>query len=444
MSNTVTVQFASSPPSSASSVIGDTPKARGSNDSFFDLEKKNASGDDDFPEGGLRAWLVVFGVTCGLCATFGFVNTWGIFQAYYETYTLRDQTPSTIAWIGSVQYALVFMPGLIFGRLFDMGYLRLPVAVASALLVLCTFLTAQCTEFWHFLLCQGFGIGFASGTVFTAAVGTIPHWFNKKLGLAFGCMAIGSSIGGTIFPIILKNLIEHQTFEWTLRIMGFILLVFLIILNLTIARRLPPKKNLGPFIDWKSFKKPAYSIYTLSLFIGFLGLYTCLTYLSLSGLLNGVNPDLSFYLLSIANASSALGRLGGGILADRVGPLNILIPSTFIAGVMTYAWPFATTKGPLIAIAVFYGIFSGVFVAIMGQPAVRMGDVADVGRRVGMSLTIMSLGALAGPPISGAILDHAANDFKPVGYYAGTAVMVSVFLMVIARHLLLKKPLGNA
>lgn len=64
-------------------------------------------------------------------------------------------------------------------------------------------------------------------------------------------------------------------------------------------------------------------------------------------------------------------------------------------------------------------IFSGVFVAIMGQPAVRMGDVADVGRRVGMSFTIMSLGALAGPPISGAILDHAANDFKPVGYYAG-------------------------
>ncbi len=79
-------------------------------------------------------------MTCGLCATFGFVNTWGvsspclstrhqalsnmfqIFQAYYETYTLRDQTPSTMceaivtrsllwhlilkllsAWIGSVQ-----------------------------------------------------------------------------------------------------------------------------------------------------------------------------------------------------------------------------------------------------------------------------------------------------------------------------------------------------
>ena len=69
------------------------------------------------------------------------------------------------------QYALVFMPGLVFGRLFDMGYLRLPVAAASVLLVLCTFLTAECTEYWHFLLCQGFGIGVR----FIATHGELNH-----------------------------------------------------------------------------------------------------------------------------------------------------------------------------------------------------------------------------------------------------------------------------
>ncbi|KAI0717032.1 MFS general substrate transporter [Earliella scabrosa] len=436
-----------SSPGSAQSLVVQTPTLRGSSDSrsSYDVEKRVPFDVvDECPDGGLKAWLVVFGVTCGCCATFGFVNTWGIFQAFYETYTLRDQTPSAIAWIGSVQYALVFMPGLVFGRLFDMGYLRLPVAAASMLLVLCTFLTAECTEYWHFLLCQGFGIGLASGTVFTAAVGLIPHWFEKKLGLALGCMALGSSVGGTIFPIILKNLIEHQSFQWTLRIMGFIVLAFLIILNLTIARRLPPKTNLGPFVDWATFKSPAYSIYVLAIFIAFLGLYTCLTYISLSGLLQGVDPDLSFYLLSIANASSVIGRLGGGLLADRIGPLNVLIPGTLVAGIMTFVWPFATTAKPLIVVAVFYGAFSGVFVALVGQPAVQMGDIGDVGRRVGMALTIMSLGALAGPPISGAILDHMGNDFKAVGYYAGTTVVVSVALMVIARQLLLRKLVGKA
>ncbi|KAI0628578.1 MFS general substrate transporter [Trametes polyzona] len=392
--------------------------------------------DSECPDGGLRAWLVVLGIACGVCGTFGFVNAWGVFQAYYETYTLRGMSPSDIAWIGSAQYALVFMPGLVFGRLFDMGYLRLPVAVASVLLIVCTFLTAECKEFWQLLLCQGFGVGISSGIVFNAAVGTVPHWFDKKLGLALACMATGSSVGGTIFPIILRNLIQHYSFQWTLRITGFIITGLLIILNLTIARRLPPKPHPGPFINLALFKSAPYSIYTLALFVGFLGLYTCLTYLSVSGIVVGIDPDLAFYLLSIANACSWIGRLGGGLAADCYGPLNALIGPTFLTGIMTYAWPFATDKGSLIAIAVLYGAFSGVFVAIMAAPVVPMGKVTEVGMRVGMTFTIMSLGALAGPPISGAILDNTGS-FENVGYYAGTAVMVSVALMCVARQLLL-------
>ena len=54
---------------------------------------------------------------------------------------------------------MLYAPGLPVGRLFDLGYLRLPVFLASALLVVCMFLNAQCTEYWQFLLCQGFGVG---------------------------------------------------------------------------------------------------------------------------------------------------------------------------------------------------------------------------------------------------------------------------------------------
>ncbi|RDX51685.1 MFS general substrate transporter [Lentinus brumalis] len=432
----------------SSTATAHTPRAAGSMKSPVGDAETGAAGAnvadvDDCPDGGLRAWLVVLGVSSGICTTFGFVNAWGIFQAYYEQYALRDMSPSDIAWIGSVQYALVFMPGLAFGRLFDMGYLRLPVGLASALLVACTFLTGECTEFWHFLLCQGFGIGLACGIVFSAGAGVVAHWFKKNLGLALACMASGSSIGGTIFPIILRNLIETQSFQWTLRITGFIVAAFLLVLNLTIQRRLPANPHPGPFIDVDMFKSATYVVYCLSLFVSFLGLYTCLTYLSLSGLLAGVDPDLSFYLLSIANACSLVGRLGGGVLADRFGAMNVMIPGTLVAGVMTYAWPFAKTKGPLVAVAVLYGISSGIFVAIMAQPLVRMGKVTEVGMRTGMAFTIMSFGALAGPPISGAIFDRTGK-FEDVGYYAGSTVMGSVVLMIIARQLLLGKLFGHA
>ena len=52
-----------------------------------------------------------------------------------------------------------YTAGLLTGRLFDEGHLRLPVFIASALFVVCMFLTAECTQYWQFLLCQGFGIG---------------------------------------------------------------------------------------------------------------------------------------------------------------------------------------------------------------------------------------------------------------------------------------------
>lgn len=63
------------------------------------------------------------------------------------------------AWIGSIQYALVFIPGVFTGRLVDLGYFRVPFSIGSAFVVIAAFLTAQCTKYWQFLLCQGIFLG---------------------------------------------------------------------------------------------------------------------------------------------------------------------------------------------------------------------------------------------------------------------------------------------
>lgn len=171
----------------------------------------------------------------------------------------------------------------------------------------------------------------------------------------------------------------------------------------------------------------------------------------------GIDENFSFYLVSIANAGSAVGRLSGGILADRYGmwqtssclghalnespgALNVMAPSTFVAGILTYVWPFLTSKSGYAAVGFFYGyviapssphaidiiadvyrsarVSSGVFVSMLAAPLITMGETHDVGLRLGMFFTILALGALAGPPISGAI-NEATGGFKDVGYYAG-------------------------
>lgn len=65
-----------------------------------------------------------------------------------------------------------------------------------------------------------------------------------------------------------------------------------------------------------------------------------------------------------------------------------------------------------------------------------MGTAHDVGRRVGMAMTIFAIGALAGPPISGAI-NASTGGYRAVGYYAGTRLdEVTLLVSVLTKFCL--------
>ncbi|TEB39436.1 MFS general substrate transporter [Coprinellus micaceus] len=366
-----------------------------------------AARDDDFPDGGLRAWLVVGGAMCSTFATFGYVNSWGVFQAYYQTTVLSSIPPSNIAWIGSIQYSLVFLPSIFVGRLFDLGYFHSILVASSALLVAATFLIPHCTQYWQFILCQGFAVGLPCGCIFAPTASAVAHWFKKRRGLAMGFVAVGSSLGGTLLPIAAKQLLPQVGFKWTMRIIGFVLLAVLGSAILLMKRRLPGRKVAGGLFNWRAFRYAPFSVYCLSAFVTFQGVYAFLTYVAVSATEMGLPGDFAFYFVAFANAASLFGRY-------TAGPMNVMIPFTAAAGILTYAWPYANSKGSLIAVTLLYGFASGAYVSLVSNPAMDFGGPEDVGRRVGMFLSFLALGALAGPPISGAVRT-ATGGFDAVG-----------------------------
>ncbi|KIK92799.1 hypothetical protein PAXRUDRAFT_553782 [Paxillus rubicundulus Ve08.2h10] len=375
-------------------------------------------------------------------AACGYITTWGVFQMYYEETILPGDSPSNIAWIGSLQYALLFLPGLVTGRLFDLGYFKIPFFVASCVLVACSFIIAECTKYWQFFLVQGLGVGISSGVLFGPMVGIVFHWFNKRRGLALGITAMGSSLGGIAFPVVAQNLLPQVGFKWTMRIFGFVLLVLLGVANLTIDRRLPPTNAKGGLFNWVAFKNPAYTVYCISGVTAFLGLFTALTYMPIQAVQVGVSYNFASYLVAIANGSSGIGRIVGGLLGDRFGALNVMTPCVVLAGIVTITWPFLRNEGSLIVIAVIYGFSCGAYVSLQLCPVMAMGGIGDVGRRTGMFMSLAAFGAVAGPPISGAI-DSATGGFKGVGLYAGGVVLLSVGLLLWTRYLHLGKLSGK-
>lgn len=72
-----------------------------------------------FPDGGKDAYLCLLGGFCCLFCSFGWLNCLGVFQNYYQMNQLRAYSPSTVAWISSLEIFVMFLPGPIVGWVYD-------------------------------------------------------------------------------------------------------------------------------------------------------------------------------------------------------------------------------------------------------------------------------------------------------------------------------------
>ena len=106
----------------------------------------NPSPEAEYPEGGLAAWLVVFGSFSGMTAGFGLMNTVGTYQAYLSTHQLSTSSPSLVGWIFSIYIFLAFFCGVQIGPVFDAKGPRWLVFAGSVCLVGGTFAFAESTS----------------------------------------------------------------------------------------------------------------------------------------------------------------------------------------------------------------------------------------------------------------------------------------------------------
>lgn len=227
------------------------------------------------PDGGLRAWtqsamghLVVFN-------TWGYINSFGVFQTYYVT--ALNHPPSDISWVGSVQIFLLFFVGTFSGRATDAGYFRVVITAGSVLQLLGVFMTSLCTRYWQLLLAQGLCTGLGNGLLFCPILSLLSTYFSKRRSLAIGIAASGSATGGLVFPVIVQQLLPKIGFAWTVRVLGFVMLA-LQALTLAFSRtRLPPRKS-GPLVEWGAFKELPYLLFSIGMFLNFWGLYFAFYY----------------------------------------------------------------------------------------------------------------------------------------------------------------------
>ncbi|KAK3938756.1 putative monocarboxylate protein [Diplogelasinospora grovesii] len=391
---------------------------------------------DEAPDGGIAAWSVVLGAWCVLFCSFGWINSIGTFQSYYETDMLKQYSASTIAWIPSLQIFFMYAMGPIPGYVFDHYGPRHLLVIGSLLHVFGLMMASISTQYYQLLLSQGVVSAIGVSLIFQPANSVIPSWFDKKRGAAYGIMTSGSSIGGVVFPIMIQRLIPLVGFGWAMRAAAFLILALLLVANLTIRSRLPPAPhNLGPDALVQPFKDVEMMLLTFGFLLLTFGIFIPINFLVVEAVAaGGVSPDLAQYLIAIFNAGSLFGRLGAGASADFFGPYNVFVAVCYLAGILILAlWIPASTTAAIIVFAVLFGFSSGAYVALAAPCVVRISPFQQIGYRVGLIFLFSSIAGLTTNPIAGAILAASNGSWLGVKVYAGVLVLAGTTLALGAR-----------
>ncbi|KXL48313.1 MAG: hypothetical protein FE78DRAFT_105237 [Acidomyces sp. 'richmondensis'] len=389
--------------------------------------------DVTYPEGGLKAWLVVFGSFSGMVAGFGYMNSIGIYHAYLATHQLSNYSESSIGWVFSVYVFLSFFCGLQIGPIFDAYGPRFLILGGTVTLLLSVFLMGSCTKFWHFILVFGVLGGIGTSLIFTPSVSAIAHWFFLGRANATGIAATGGSIGGIVFPLMLQSLFPKIGWGWAMRVQGFISIILLVIANLLIRSRLPPKPGGSVLPDFRIFSQPAFLLVTIGTYFLEWGLFVPITYLASYSLHSGaMSSTFAYQIIAIFNAGSSIGRWVPGYMADKLGRYNTMVATIVLCMLSSLAlWLPATVlstdrnaptnmiMGLTVLYAVFMGFASGSNISLTPVCVGMLCDTEEYGRYYATCYTIVSFGTLTGVPIAGAIISACNGTFWGVAIFTG-------------------------
>ena len=349
-----------------------------------------------YPEGGLEAWLVVFGCFLGLCGSLGLVNSIGTFQAYIEDHQLKDYSSGNVGWIFSMFAFLTFFCGVQIGPVFDAKGPRFLILAGAILIIVMMVAIGFCTQYWHFMLVIGIAGGIGSSLIFTPAVSAVGHFFNEKRGIATGIATTGGSVGGVVFPLVLQHLFPKIGWGWATRVVALVCLILMIGACILIKSRLPKKpaskENVLP--DFGIFREPKFALTTAGVFFIEWGLFIPISYISSYCLTHGVSTELSYQMLAILNAGSFFGRGIPGFFADYFGRFNTLIVTVALCLVCNAClWLPAGDILPLIIVySAVFGFASGSNISLTPVCIGQLCKTEHYGRYYATSYTVVSFG----------------------------------------------------
>jgi MFS family permease len=436
----------------------------------------------EFPDSGLAAWSVIFGCCFVSFMTFGMINSYAVFQTHYETVLFPHVSSWKLSIIGASQASGIYLFTPLAIPLHHALGIRHVLALGGTFIVVgflgLSSVNEKNGELWKCYLFQAVMFPIGGGLLFPPVMLSPIEWFNKNRALALGVSQCGVGLGGMIWPIVFKNVVEKHGFRWGVRTIGLMYIPLSLGAVLFIPRKLderyisPGQKPLSNTqFSWKNIKvlhwtylntfrrwtrvvkDMKYVALLVVNLIGMFGSYPAIFYIDYyaSIIFGEKDPtsNLVKWIIVIYNIMGTPGRIIPAFIADKVGRTNVLISCILASGALILSFWISSIQYELtslfVVFAVLFGFTIGPFFSLFPACITQIFGSKDSDARIGLFLIISTPGPILGCIISGNFIEKGAqfdvllDSFTKLCLYSGIMLVCSSLVLVGVRLSITRK-----
>ena len=337
---------------------------------------------------------------------------------------------------------------IVTGSLNDKFGPRIVMTASGFLLSLGYLLMSQTSTIWQLYLFYGVIIAMGQSGGFVPLISTIARWFVKRRGIMTGIVVSGIGVGTIVMPPVASQLITSYGWRISYLIIGIIVLVILMVIT-QFLKSTP--NQVGQLPDGAE-KIAVTSVdadaqgFALRTAMGtgrfwMLGiLYFCLLFCIITIMAHivphatdlGISSVSAASIISIIGGFSIAGRIGMGIVSDRIGnKLSLIISSIVMSG--AFLWLLvASALWMFYLFAIVLGFAYGGLIVLMSPTVAELFGIKAHGAILGVIVFIDCAGGAIGSFVAGWIFDITNS------YYLAFLVCTILSIIALIAALLLQ------
>ncbi|CCH60585.1 hypothetical protein TBLA_0D00770 [Henningerozyma blattae CBS 6284] len=415
-----------------------------------------------YPEGGLKAWIATFGCFCGFFACFGIGNALGAVETQVQKYQLSSYSSTKIGWIFSLELFFTFISCIFSGTYFDRNGFKAPVIVGTILHVGGLWGTSTSNDYWEFILFFSLFLGCGNGVLISPLMSAPCHYFNRRRGLATALSTVGGSIGGAIFPVMLREFFKQTRendsnfgYRWGIRSIAILNLSLLMLSICLVKERITPiapvlpdnsfRTKMNNFIqvyiknsfDANAFKDKRYLFCVIGTIMGEISICCSITYWGTYCISKGITEADVYLLIMVINVSGIPGRWVPGYFSDFIGRFNTaIITLLLLTFVEFFIWlPFGNNIRNMYIISILYGFFSGSIFSLLPVCCGQVSKTEEFGKRYATMYFVVAFATLISVPFSGTIIgNESVASYNRFIIWCSATTLVSAVCFWISKY----------